>query len=98
MGWIDIKSYGTSGQHADTNCLNISKIHLFVYAKSQWPIEILQKNLTNQMFNLTKLAWWETSGKIWDIFWRLLDQDIKLCFRGNIVKNREEQERFVNRL
>ena len=31
-------------------------------------------------------------------FWCLLDQDIELYFRGQIVKSREEQEQFVNRL
>ena len=39
-----------------------------------------------------RINYYVTSGT----FWCLLDQDTEICFRGHTVKNREEQEQFVN--
>ena len=56
-------------------------------------LEILKRLLKHNANLKIRINYYLTSGT----FWCLLDQDIELCFRGHIVKNRKEQEQFVNR-
>ena len=57
-------------------------------------LEILKRLLKHNANLKIRINYYLTSGT----FWCLLDQDFELCFRGHIVKNREEQEQLVNRL
>ena len=57
-------------------------------------LEILKRLLKDNANLKIRINYYLTSGR----FWCQLDQDFELCFRGHIVKNREEQEQLVNRL
>ena len=51
-------------------------------------LEILKRLLKHNANLKIRINYYFTSGTF---FWCLLDQDFELCFRGHIVKNREEQ-------